>query len=75
MLIIVAAVAFAAAATWLGATALLTWMWFGQDEGAVPSCEREFHREDWLRDMKATGRAIAKCDWLDGALAGARAAL
>ena len=32
----------------------------------LPSCDDDFERTDWTNDREGTGRAVAKCDWLDG---------
>jgi hypothetical protein len=46
--------------------ALSLWTLFGDKEPGVRSCTGGFRVADWRRDRKATGRAIAKCNWLDG---------
>jgi hypothetical protein len=50
----------------VGAGALMIYTFFGDNEPAVRSCEGGFKSAEWQADPKATGRAIAKCDWLDG---------
>ena len=45
---------------------LYYWTIFGDHEESPPSCDGGFQRAEWKRDSKATGRAIANCDWLDG---------
>lgn len=42
------------------------WTLFGNHDGGVRSCDGGFRVQDWTSERTATGRAIAKCDWLDG---------
>ena len=46
----------------------LTALWaVGCDDGDddVAKCDQGFDQAEWKRDMKATGQAIAECDWFD----------
>lgn len=65
-IVIVVASLAAVSAVITAVAALLLFLAFRSNDPDVRSCDGGFKKSEWRQDRKAVGRAIGKCDWLEG---------